>query len=131
MQIPFIHGVYALSLMFVLQNQVIAADSPAVPCEQLQTTPEIRDCVGKELRADDAELNKVYQQLIGKIEEEKRRVALRKAQHAWIGFRDATCEYEAVLNQGGTIYAEIVDACLASMTERRSRELKEMISREK
>jgi uncharacterized protein YecT (DUF1311 family) len=101
------------------------------PCENAQTTAEMRDCAGKEYEAADAELNKVYQQLMSKLDTEGHQTALKEAQLAWIKFRDANCDFESYLNRGGTIYPIVNTGCQTGMTINRTKELQEMLKAER
>jgi uncharacterized protein YecT (DUF1311 family) len=94
------------------------------PCANAQTTSEMRDCAGKEYKQADAELNKVYKQLMSKLEDEGHQAALKSAQQAWIRYRDTNCEYEGYLNRGGTIYSVVHTGCLTRMTKERTTELR-------
>lgn len=97
------------------------------PCADPQTTVEMRDCAGKVYKEVDAELNKVYKQLMSKLEDEGHKLALKSAQQAWIKYRDTNCEYEAYLNRGGTIYPAVYTGCLTRMTKARTTELQELM----
>ena len=97
------------------------------PCTDAQTTAEMRDCTGKEYKQADAELNRVYKQLMSKLEDEGHKTALKNAQQAWIRYRDTNCEYESYLNRGGTIYSVIHTGCLTRMTKERTTELREVL----
>ena len=101
------------------------AQEPKDPCENAETTVEMRNCVGKEYKKADAELNSVYKQLMSKLGDEGQRSALRAAQQAWIKYRDGNCEFEAYLNRGGTIYPVIYTGCLSAMTTARTKELRQ------
>jgi len=94
------------------------------PCANAQTTAEMRDCAGKEYKQADAELNKVYKQLMSKLEDEGFQAALKSAQQAWIKYRDTNCEYESYLNRGGTMYSVVYTGCLTRMTKQRTAELR-------
>jgi uncharacterized protein YecT (DUF1311 family) len=97
------------------------------PCENAQTTVEMGDCAGKEYEAADAELNKVYQQLMSKLDDDGHRTALKEAQLAWIKFRDANCEFESYPNRRGTIHPIVNVGCRTGMTAQRTRELQETL----
>jgi len=100
------------------------------PC-QSGITSDLVDCSLKELAKADAELNKVYKQLmslIGKDESEATwKVKLKAAQQAWIKYRDANCEYEAEYSGGGSAYTFEYNFCLAGMTTARAQVLQKMI----
>jgi uncharacterized protein YecT (DUF1311 family) len=48
---------------------------------------------------------------------------LKKAQRAWIAYRDAVCEYEGYEARGGTMEPMLVNGCLARLTRTRTKEL--------
>ena len=97
------------------------------PCANAQTTPEMRDCAGKAYKKADDELNRVYRQLIAKIDDEGRKTALKTAQLAWIKYRDANCDFASYLNRGGTIEPVVRYNCITEMTEARMRDLREYL----
>jgi len=77
-------------------------------------------------KKSDAELNKVYKQLISIISKEQKD-ALIDAQLAWIKFRDANSACWASPNKGGSIYPLIYFGRMKEMTEARTAELRELI----
>ena len=87
------------------------------------------NCAHLAFKKSDAELNRVYQQLMKKVaaDGEKYQRKLQEAQRAWLKYRDANCESEVALNEGGTIYPMVYNYCLASMTEERTKRMKEML----
>ena len=95
------------------------------PCENPQTVAEQRDCVGRDYKQADEELNKVYGQLMSTLDDEGHKVALRTAQEAWIKYRDAKCVFESYPNRGGTLEPVVRYSCMADMTRSRTNELKE------
>jgi uncharacterized protein YecT (DUF1311 family) len=118
-----------LSISMVLCLLIGSADpaqkqKPQDPCANAQTTSEMRDCAGKEYKQADAELNKVYKQLMSKLDDEGHQAALKSAQQAWIRYRDTNCEYESYLNRGGTIHSVVYTGCLTRMTKERTTELR-------
>jgi uncharacterized protein YecT (DUF1311 family) len=70
-----------------------------------------------------------YQQLRARLDA-GRKEKLRKAQLAWIQFRDRQCEFEASAGGGGTIESDFQLSCLITVTQERTRQLREMIGRE-
>ena len=96
------------------------------PCPGARTQQELNQCASRAFQKADAELNKLYQQLMkdaGAAEKAK----LRAAQLAWIKFRDAHCEYEAFSNTGGSIYPMVYSFCLAELTGQRSEQFRETL----
>ena len=97
------------------------------PCANAQSTAEMRDCAGREYKKVDDELNRVYRQLMSRLDDEGHKGALKAAQQVWIKYRDANCDFESYLNRGGTIEPVVRYNCLTWMTESRTKELREDI----
>jgi uncharacterized protein YecT (DUF1311 family) len=95
----------------------------ANPCDSANNQAEMNICAEKEYKAADAALNKVYGQLMSKLEDDHK-AKLKEAELAWIKFRDVNCEFQAFPNIGGTIYPLVYNGCLASMTNDRTKELR-------
>jgi uncharacterized protein YecT (DUF1311 family) len=96
------------------------------PCSDLDTQAEMNVCAGKEYKAADASLNRVYQQLARMLEPAERS-QLKGAQTAWIKYRDTNCEFVADRYKGGTMRPLIYGLCLADVTRNRTSELKDQI----
>jgi len=88
-------------------------------------------CIGQELDWWDARLNKTYRELLAreKSEDEEnirdginrpllKADALKDMQRAWIKYRDALCEHEAVQWNGGTGAGQAFLGCLLGETGR-------------
>ena len=86
---------------------------------------DMRVCNGKELERQDKRLNKYYKQAMkSKI---NNKVRLKKAQRAWMKYRDSKCEAEAAPMEGGTGEMLLMSGCLVDTTRLRADELKTMI----
>jgi uncharacterized protein YecT (DUF1311 family) len=96
------------------------------PCKG-ETTFEMKQCSAKKYKQADDELNKTYQQLMSKLDDDGHRTSLKTAQQAWLKYRDSNCDFESYLNRGGSIYSVIVTECMSAMTTSRTKELKEQI----
>src|SRR5713101_2138084 len=115
-------------IIFAAASGLVQAQKTKDPCADAQTTAEMRDCVGREYKQADDELNRVYRKLMAKIgNDEGRKTALKTAQQAWIKYRDANCEFASYLNRGGTIEPVIRYNCMTSMTVSRTKELREYV----
>ena len=118
----------ALALPLSIQTQAQQRAKPAAPakkqpCADAQTQSAMNQCAIDEYKKADAELNRVYQQLLPKLEathQEK----LKAAQRAWISFRDADCEYEAFAFEGGSMQPLIRYSCLEAATKTRTNQLR-------
>lgn len=85
---------------------------------------EMNQCAHRQYEAADAELNKAYNQLAGKLEADGK-ARLKEAELAWIKYRDTNCDYESSLYAGGTMRPMIESYCLERMTKARTLELRE------
>ncbi|MGI9106699.1 MAG: lysozyme inhibitor LprI family protein [Pyrinomonadaceae bacterium] len=111
-----------------------ATPTPATPDEVDREDPcsgagdqfELNRCAARASDKADAELNKVYQQLM-KDAGSAERVKLRAAQLAWIKFRDTHCDYETVDHKGGSIYPMVYSFCLAKVTAARTKQFQEIL----
>jgi uncharacterized protein YecT (DUF1311 family) len=97
------------------------------PCENAPSQYEANECAHKEYVAADAELNRVYNQLASKLEDQEQRAQLKAAELAWIKYRDANCEFEGLFYKGGTMRPMIESFCKAGMTKARTAELRRQI----
>lgn len=76
-------------------------------------------CAQAEMAAQDARLNKAYQQVMHQLDKEpSKKLALRDAQRSWLKKRDYDCKVD-----GNTID----DGCLVEKTAVRANELEKMI----
>lgn len=96
------------------------------PCPDARNQHELNQCAARARDKADAELNKVYRELI-KDTGTTERAKLRAAQLAWIKFRDAHCDYRSVGNTGGSIYPMVFSFCLAGVTNARVKQLQEIL----
>ena len=71
----------------------------------------------------DAAMNRVYKRLMAKLDAPGK-ARLRKAQRAWLVFRDADASSLATQETGGTMYPAVHASFLEEITEARTRELK-------
>jgi uncharacterized protein YecT (DUF1311 family) len=85
-------------------------------------TAEVVNCLAKELKKIDAELNTEYQRAL-KIAKNQRTSTdvqnLKDAQRKWIAYRDAACKAEYGRVSGGTAGPSIQISCLIRMTRYR------------
>lgn len=108
------------------QQPAARADEQEDPCPGARTQQDLNQCASRAFQRADAELNKLYQQLM-KDAGAGERAKLRAAQLAWIKFRDAHCEYEAFGNTGGSIYPMVYGFCLAEVTGERAKQFRDTL----
>ena len=112
--------VLTLCATFFAQNQ------KKDPCADAQSQAEMNMCWGKEYKAADARLNEAYRRFISKLNDEEK-AQLKKAQLAWIMYRDANCDFVADQYKGGTMRPMIAAICLAETTNNRTTELEAQV----
>lgn len=97
------------------------------------STAGMLSCLDAELSDWDAALNAAYKPLLARLEDLDAEApeyvtlsqadALRAMQRVWIGYRDATCDYERAKWQGGTGGGPAAVACLMELTARQALKL--------
>jgi len=99
-----------------------AADAP---CKTAGPGAETTTCFLAAAKSADAEMNRVYRELIDNLNQDDRS-KLRTAQRLWIQFRDANCKAERGLYSGGSAYSMAYAACMESETRYRTNDLRQM-----
>ena len=105
-----------------------AAEAQTDRCPGAVTQLDLTDCAAREYRDADADLNRVYRDVMSLAGARQER-GLREAQRAWLRFRDAHCAVEAAAYEGGSIQPMVRAFCLAGVTEQRADQLREMLGR--
>ncbi len=77
--------------------------------------PAMRECEADEDDRLDRALNKVYRELLGKMDPDQK-TALQKAERAWVIFRDAECDQGMPPEQFGTLDWVLLNRCLKETT---------------
>ncbi|MEY9780236.1 lysozyme inhibitor LprI family protein [Sinorhizobium fredii] len=128
----------AIGLLLVLATPGFAQE-PEVDCQKAETQMDLNMCADQEYQAADADLNKAYRKAIAAMQETDKELggidaayvgaveALKKAQRAWIGYRDGQCELAGFEARGGSMEPMLVSGCLAELTRKRTAELKELL----
>jgi uncharacterized protein YecT (DUF1311 family) len=98
-------------------------NSSEIPCGKYGTQAEANACARRDYEKAEAEMKEVYEQLATELAGEGRR-KLEQAQSLWLQYREATCESEASIYEGGTIRPAIYNGCLASVTRERAGRLR-------
>jgi uncharacterized protein YecT (DUF1311 family) len=115
-------AVLLMSVSHAFGLRVIWASEKA--CEDAMSTAEMRECVNRRYAEVDGELNQVYRQLLSQLGS-KRQELLRKAQRAWIEFRDKNAAFVASEFLDGTLYPLLEVSERTAMTERRVEDLRD------
>lgn len=100
----------------------------AVDCANASDQATMNQCAGQEYKTADKELNAVYQQITARLKDNAEgKKLLVNAQRAWIGFRDAECNFSASGVTGGSVYPLIYSNCMTSVTKVRTEALKQYL----
>lgn len=91
-----------------------------VACGEKTSTGQITDCILAAAERWDKRLNAAYQKLLAEQPAEQQE-RLRKAERAWVQFRDADCDY--YINIPGTRANYIYAECRRVLTAQRAIEL--------
>jgi uncharacterized protein YecT (DUF1311 family) len=102
-----------IAFTFLIFNSDLAA----------QTQTEMNQTAHADFEKADAELNKVYKQLIMVLNKEEKQLLIQ-AQKDWIKFRDSHCGFEAEEFEGGSMQPLIYSGCLTERTNNRIEDLK-------
>ncbi|AXM97957.1 lysozyme inhibitor LprI family protein [Pseudomonas plecoglossicida] len=94
--------------------------------DKASSTVAMSGCIQAETRLQDERLNRVYKQLLGRLDagQQKR---LREVQRQWIGYRDANCAFH-VQASGGSMAQLEGGMCVLDMTRDRAAELERVLS---
>ncbi|SEM79829.1 Protein of unknown function [Luteibacter sp. UNCMF331Sha3.1] len=87
--------------------------------------PDMRDCISEEMGYQDERLNRVYKQVMAKLDPTAKR-ALRDEERAWILQRDIDCDPGPEPGQGMELDAY---GCAVRSTASRARELEQMLQK--
>lgn len=107
-------------LVFGLSGAALANEDP---CPNARTQSELNACTAQAYQTADKALNNVYRSYRANLGKETQ-AGLRKAQRAWIAFRDAECEFQASAVEGGSAQPMVRNGCLAALTRERTEVLK-------
>ncbi len=95
-----------------------------------QTQAEMNQTAIDSYKIVDAELNKVYNELLKTLSAKEKKLLIT-AQKSWIKFRDSHCTFEAEEFDGGSIQPLILITCKEECTKKRIEELNSSIGRKK
>jgi uncharacterized protein YecT (DUF1311 family) len=132
----FTRGIIALVPVIILCLFVTAAlvraqkSAKAPDClDTAQTQGELNECAGGKATQADRKLNQTYQAVLKKYADKTVFIdRLRKAQRAWVTFRDAQLEMKFPSGEAaGSVEPMCYSLYKAELTEKRSNELREWL----
>jgi uncharacterized protein YecT (DUF1311 family) len=113
--------IYVLMTVIALLSSARAGTNNFV-CAEATTQREINECASRAFRGADEDLNRLYRETSSKLSG-KTKEKLRKAQVAWLRYRDSTCEAEVALLEGGSMAPAARSFCLDRVTRSRTDEI--------
>jgi len=119
------HSLLAIALMVTVSPFALAEDAYSQCMQGAQTTLDMNNCNGAEIKQQDTRLNAAYKQAMAGLEAPQQG-KLRDAQRAWIKYRDANCALYFGLT-GGTIDQLNGAGCMLEMTKARADELSKLL----
>ena len=117
------------------ENHVQIQYGSQTPCWQnAYTQLAMNKCADADLRQSDADLNRTYQQVLSKYSNDPIRIAqIKKAETAWLAFRDAEIDAlfpESSRLERGTVYPMCRAMHLTGITVERTKALKALLEHE-
>jgi len=107
-------------LLLALTPLIFVSIAQADDCTNATTQGEMNQCAAQEKKAADDELNSLYKQITARLKDNpEAKQLLVKAQRAWIGFRDAECDFSSSGVEGGSVYPLIYGNCITALTKAR------------
>lgn len=88
-----------------------------------QTQMEMNATAYANYKKADAQLNKVYKQLMLTLDKNEKPLLIQ-AEKDWVKFRDSHCKFDASFYEGGSIQPLIYSTCLEELTKKRIVEIK-------
>ncbi|EJT84059.1 hypothetical protein PPS11_26739 [Pseudomonas putida S11] len=94
--------------------------------DKASSTVAMSECIRAETQLQDQRLNRVYKQLMGKLDAGQQK-SLRDVQRKWLAYRDGNCGFH-VQASGGTMAQLEGGTCVMDMTRDRAAELERVLS---
>jgi uncharacterized protein YecT (DUF1311 family) len=113
--------------MKMLALLVLAWSAPALAdaCDTANTQTDMNQCHGEQAAKSDAELNRVYRALMARWKGDGKTVTLlRDSERAWVAYRKAECDLQALPTIGGSMQPVVITMCFKAMTDDRVKLLK-------
>jgi uncharacterized protein YecT (DUF1311 family) len=94
-------------------------------CNDQSTQSDLNICADQDFKTADKALNEVYRTIVQRLSQDPEgKTRLTAAQKAWIGFRDAECDFQSGNSIEGSIHPMLVLMCRTGLTQKRTDELK-------
>ena len=129
-----------LLLVCACLSPAMADDDGGFKCNPDGNQQEMNQCAYEDWVKADEELNAVYKQALAfaasqdaDLKEYQPELqgavkALKKAQRAWVSYRDGQCESYGFGARGGSMEPLLIESCKADLTNLRVKELKDLMA---
>src|SRR5687768_14603979 len=123
-----------LILAIVAVSSVTASQQKVIsPCANTSgTQAEANACARFAFKQADDQMKHVYDQLLSELSgygsDGRAQQKLKQAHSVWLQYRDANCDSEASIYEGGSIRPAVYYSCLASITQERTARMKEFLN---
>ena len=129
----------AIVLAIASSGTASAQQDPPIDCANAMSQHEMNQCAYMDFEKADKELNTVYKQAMkarADLDKQSAEIdpiyvgavkALKKAQRAWIDYRDGHCDGVGYQAAGGSMQPMLIEGCRATLTTARTKELRELI----
>ena len=123
------------SCLLAMSSYALAQQDDDLDCSKATNQHDINECASKDFDTADKELNQTYKAILAKYKDDALFLTqLRKAQEAWIKFRDAELDAKFPLAPGknprveyGSMYSMCYFSEKAQLTRQRSEQLKDLL----
>lgn len=119
-------ALFACPVRYAASAQKRQPAKTADPCPNARTDSEMSACAAQKYKQADAELNRVYQELMRAAGAADQK--LKTAQLAWLKFRDAECDYQTAGYEGDSMRPMVYNFCLADVTTARTKQLRNSLN---
>ncbi|MEF2070070.1 lysozyme inhibitor LprI family protein [Consotaella aegiceratis] len=117
-------GVVTLACVLTGGGWTAPATAAAQECGAQANQLELTACANEAFAEADDRLNRTYRSIVGRLDGDAPRLeSLRKAQRAWIAFRDAECVFATSGTVGGSAHPMIDADCRRRLTLQRAEAL--------
>lgn len=128
-----------LMISTAFMPSTVHAQEDTVDCSNAETQADMNQCAYDDFDKADKQLNAVYKKaLASQVELDTQSAeiepgyvgavkALKKAQRAWIDYRDGHCEGVSYAAVGGSMQPMLEQGCRADLTKKRTKELRELM----
>jgi len=94
----------------------------AGPCDKIAAQDALERCLQKEFDRADQQLNHSYNALRKRLDKDAQEM-LKKAQRAWLAYRDSDCDFQSLASGNGPVSGQLYTDCRTEKTRRRIEEL--------